>query len=295
MQKLAEFIEQFPVVPYIRECDFAVRKPWFMPERRLLDYLLIFVQEGDCLFTIDDQPYRFEKEEFCLIQPGSLNTLQGLTNTVTPFAHFDMFYQAERGQSFPTRAGQVDLSAYEHLLQPRIDRLLQLDIPVKLRPSNRVKFRDTFLQVVEFWQYRDPVYQLKAQAGMTELVIMLLEDLLSFRPSQRTPPHTLNWITSYFSLHMNEPLTVHEMANRANLSPSRFSVIFKQQYGKTPHQYLMDMRVNHACELLENTDLALEQIADYCGFSDLHHLSKQFKRKVGQPPGQFRGMNKGNH
>ena len=37
-----------PVVPYIREADFAIRKPWYTPPRRLLDYLLLYVQEGEC-------------------------------------------------------------------------------------------------------------------------------------------------------------------------------------------------------------------------------------------------------
>jgi hypothetical protein len=42
-----------PVIPYIREADFAVRKPWYTPPRRLLDYLLLFVQEGEYLVNVE--------------------------------------------------------------------------------------------------------------------------------------------------------------------------------------------------------------------------------------------------
>ncbi|KKC47103.1 hypothetical protein VE23_08020 [Paenibacillus sp. D9] len=288
MQILQEYLNKHPIVPYIRECDYAVRKPWSMPERRLLDYLLIYVQEGTCNFRVDRTLYEFHKGEFCFIQPNSLNDLEGIVNTVTPFAHFDVFYAADREQSFPTRAGQVELSAYLHLMQPRLDEMLQVEVPVKLKPKNSTRFRDTFLQVVEFWQDRDPLMQLKAQAGLTELVIMLMEDVLERKQSQRTSPQTLNWITSYFSFHLNEPLSVADMARRANLSHSRFHDLFKQQYGMTPHQYLLEMRINHACELLQNTKLTQQQVADYCGFSDIHHFSKTFKKKLGIAPGQFR-------
>lgn len=106
--------------------------------------------------------------------------------------------------------------------------------------------------------------------------------------AQRTSPQAFNWISSYFSFNLGEPLSVVDMARRAGLSTSRFNDLFKIQYGMTPHQYLLDMRINHACELLYTTGLTQEEIANYCGFSDIHHFSKSFKKKVGVPPGEYR-------
>lgn len=292
MPHIADFIARHPVVPFIRECDFAVRTPWYMAERRLLDYLLVYIQKGRCRFWVDGKPYLFEQGEFCLIQPNSTTILEGLSNTVTPFAHFDLFYNPEREKSFPTKAGQTVLDPYLHLLQPRLDDLLGVSIPSRLQPTSSAKFRDTFLQVVEHWQYRDPVMQLRAQSGMTELAIMLLEQYLADRPSQRIPQHTLGWITSYISLHLDQDIGIEDMAHRANLSPSRFNAVFKEQYGMTPHQYLLDMRIGHACDLLRNTELSQEQIASYCGFADVHHFSKSFSRKQGMPPGRYRSEQK---
>ncbi|MDG0812771.1 helix-turn-helix domain-containing protein [Cohnella rhizosphaerae] len=292
MQNLADFIARHPIVPYIRQCDFAVRTPWHLAERRLLDYLLVYVQNGRCRFWVDGKAYLLEQGDFCLIQPNSTTVLEGLSNTVTPFAHFDLFYHPERENSFPTKAGQTVLTSYLHLLQPRLDELLGVSIPAKLQLRTASKFRDKFLQVVEHWQYRDPVMQLRAQSGMTELAIMLLEQHLADRPSLRTPQLTLNWITSYFSLHLDQNIGIEDMANRANLSPSRFNDVFKAQYGVTPHQYLLDMRIAHACDLLRNTDLSQEQIALYCGFADVHHFSKSFRRKLSMPPGRYRSEQK---
>jgi AraC-like DNA-binding protein len=287
MDTLESFIKKNPVLPYIRESDFARRKPWQVPERRLLDYLLVYIQEGECEFRIEHERILLSKGDFCLIQPNSLTHLIGLTNTVTPFAHFDIFYHPLREQSFPTRPGQIVLEAYQHLLQPRLDALLQAEVPIRFKPKYSTKFRDTFLQAVEYWQYHEPLMQIKAQAALTEIVIMILEDYLSNKPAQRPSPQTLNWITSYFSLNLSEPIEVEDMAKRANLSPSRFNDLFKHHYGMTPHQYLIHMRISHACELLLNTELGQEQIASYCGFANIHHFSKVFKQKIGTAPGQY--------
>lgn len=53
---------------------------------------------------------------------GSLHTLEGVTNTVTPFAHLDIFYSPSRDETFVTRPGDTDLSEHRQLAQPRFVR-----------------------------------------------------------------------------------------------------------------------------------------------------------------------------
>jgi AraC-like DNA-binding protein len=278
-----------PIVPYMRESDFAVRKPWNYPVRRLLDYLLVYIQEGTCCFWVDHQKYMFHTGQFCLVQPGSLLSLEGLTNTVTPFVHFDIAYNPHREDSFPTRPGQIDLSAYSHLMQPTIQDLFGVRVPVHVQPLNPTLVKEKLLQVIELANLQDPLTLLRTQHIMMEIILTIIE------PYQREAPVTapsLNWITSYFSNHLSEPLSLEDMAQRANLSVSRFSFLFKQRYGISPHQYLMNMRINHAKELLTNTELNHGSIADYCGFADLHHFSKSFKLRTGTTPGEHRKTTK---
>jgi len=288
MLNLNELISRMPVLPFIRQSDFAPRIPWRYPERRLLDYLLVYVQEGTFRVCADEEEYLFQPGEFCLIQPGSLVDLEGITNTITPFAHFDIFYHPNRELSFPTRAGQIDLSAYRHLLQPRLNDIYGIEVPVRLQPRNHSRFREKFILMVELWQQTDSLMQLKTQHLATEIVIHILEDHYQGKQDMHGFTPNFNWITSYFSFHLSEPLSVREMAERANLSPSRFSALFKQRYGVSPHQYLMTMRINHAKDLLSTTELSQQEIASYCGFADIHHFSKTFKRLTATTPGQWR-------
>ncbi|WJH32324.1 AraC family transcriptional regulator [Paenibacillus sp. CC-CFT747] len=288
MSSLSEWMARHPIVPYIRESDYAIRLPWSYPERRLLDYLLIYIQEGECLFTVDGTDHFFASGEWCLIQPGSRNALKGLTSTITPFAHLDLFYNPIREQSFPTRAGQIDLSAYSELMQPRLNDMTGIHLPVRLVPRNPLAFRDRFLETIGCWMQRSPLQQLKAQSLATDLILTMLEDHTDEESVSRTNPESLNGIPSFLSLRLSEPLSVAEMARRANLSPSRFTAVFRKRFGTSPHQYLLELRIRHARELLETTPLKLEEIAEYCGFSDIHHFSKAFKKRTGVSPGSCR-------
>jgi AraC-like DNA-binding protein len=277
-----------PIVPYFREGDMAVRKPWRYPERRLLDYCLIFVQEGKCRFIVDEQVYLLQTSDFCFIQPGSLVDLEGLTNTITPFLHFDIFYQPYREKCFPTRAGQIDLTPYQSYMQPRLNDHIEIHVPVRLKPRHPTKFVDTFLKLVELWPLRDPSSQWMTQQLGTEMIVSILTDHYQFHV--RDTQWNLDWVTSYFSLHLQEQLSIDTLARRANMSPSWFSAVFKREYGMSPHQFLLEMRIKHAQELLQRTNLSQEEIASFCGFADVHHFSKTFKKKTGSSPGGWRTL-----
>jgi Transcriptional regulator containing an amidase domain and an AraC-type DNA-binding HTH domain len=288
MADLEELLEENPIVPYIRESDFAVRKPWRSAARRLLDYLFIGVREGVLQVEADGREYRFESGQFCLIQPGSVVVLEGVTDTITPFAHFDMFYRPDRADSFPTKPGQLDLTPYGHLLQPSLLEAFGLSVPVRIEAAQPAKLMDTLIMTVERWQQRDPIMQLRACLSMHELIVTILETYLHSGGSMRAGRDPLKWIVAHFSANLSEPLSLEAMAKRANLSVSRFSVLFKSRYAVTPHRYLLNMRLEHAKELLGNTDLSQEQIAQYCGFSDVHHFSKAFRGTYGLTPGEWR-------
>ncbi|ANE48794.1 hypothetical protein SY83_08095 [Paenibacillus swuensis] len=276
-----------PVVPYIREGDYASRKPWFYPERRLLDYLLVYVQEGSCCFRVDEEDYLLHAGEFCLVQPNSLVRLEGLTDTVTPFVHMDIFYHPDRAQSFPTRPGQIHLSDYGDLLQPRLAEVFGVHVPVRFRVREPRSFKEKLLRIIDLFHEHNPLMQLKVQTLATELVTEILELYSQPGDSLGTATHTLNWVPSYMSFHLRESISVADLARRAHLSVSRFNTLFKERFHTPPHQYLLRMRIQHAQELLQRTLLTQEQIAEYCGFADVHHFSKAFKKRTGTQPGEW--------
>ena len=87
--------------------------------------------------------------------------------------------------------------------------------------------------------------------------------------------------------------TLEEMAALVPLSPSRFHTLYKQQFGVTPTQELIQRRITLAQELLRtNQDLTLAQIASLLGYQEQYHFIRQFKSATGQTPGSYRKANR---
>jgi transcriptional regulator GlxA family with amidase domain len=205
----------------------------------------------------------------------------------------DMFFNPLGDQSFPTRPGQVDLSEFAHLIQPRLNDMKNVHLPTKIQPNKPTHFRDRMLKAIGLWQNKDMYSQLEARVIASDLILTILKDHIPLPSSASQTPQSLNWITSFFSFHLSESVSVEDMANRAQLSPSRFATIFRQRFGMSPHRYLLHLRIEHAQDLLVKSHLPIQDICDYCGFADVHHFSKAFKKITGHSPAAFRKSNNG--
>ena len=280
-----------PIVPYVRDASFPVRSAWRTAPRRLLDYLLMYVQEGEMVVRLQERELRFRSGEFCFIQPGELHALEGPSDTITPYVHLDVFYNPGRGRSFVVRSGRVDLSEVEGLIQPRLEEATGVFVPTRFVPPHPARFRDTMLKTIGIWQRRDFLGRLESHHLASGLVLEILQAYTRGGVDSPDRPEFLNWITSHMSLHLAEPLSVADMAGRAGLSPSRFSQVFRDRFGSPPHRFLLHLRVQRAQDLLHHTRLPMRQISAQCGFSDVHHFAKSFKKISGQTPGSYRQDN----
>ncbi len=87
---------------------------------------------------------------------------------------------------------------------------------------------------------------------------------------------------------LERPHSVATMARRAKTSVRTLARRFEQKTGTTPYRWLTAERVQRAQVLLETSDLAIERIAERCGFGDAQALRQHFRRHVGTSPATFR-------
>ncbi|MCX5199456.1 helix-turn-helix domain-containing protein [Streptomyces sp. NBC_00249] len=88
--------------------------------------------------------------------------------------------------------------------------------------------------------------------------------------------------------HLHEPLPVAELASRALMSRRSFARRFSAATGTTPHAWLLGLRLSRAEELLETTDLPVEEVARLVGYGSAAVLRAQFVRRRGVPPRVYR-------
>jgi AraC family transcriptional regulator len=95
-------------------------------------------------------------------------------------------------------------------------------------------------------------------------------------------------VRDYIRHHLAETISLDDLAAVAGLSRFHFTRKFRTTMGATPHAFVLQQRVERARALLERTGTSLLDIAAICGFADQPHLTREFKKRIGVPPGRYR-------
>ncbi|WP_125604940.1 AraC family transcriptional regulator [Lapidilactobacillus bayanensis] len=101
-------------------------------------------------------------------------------------------------------------------------------------------------------------------------------------------PETLIKAQAIFDNHLNQALSIQEVANTVNLSASQLTRQFKTYLNQTPYDYYLSQKIELAKLLLRNTNLSSQSIAIQLNFADEHYFSNLFKQKIGIAPSIWR-------
>jgi AraC family transcriptional regulator, transcriptional activator FtrA len=96
--------------------------------------------------------------------------------------------------------------------------------------------------------------------------------------------HLLDWVQT----RLGDPISVDQLARQANTSKRTLSRRFAVALGTSPLDWVTNLRVRHAKDLLETTDLSVEEIADNCGFKSTPTLRHHFRARVALSPNAYR-------
>jgi AraC-like DNA-binding protein/PAS domain-containing protein len=97
-------------------------------------------------------------------------------------------------------------------------------------------------------------------------------------------PARASRVCEYIGSHLQENIALEMLAEIAQLSVHHFARAFRQTLGIPPHNYIVQRRVEHAQQLLRNTDLPVSEIAIVAGFTDQSHLARHFRTITGVSP-----------
>lgn len=95
---------------------------------------------------------------------------------------------------------------------------------------------------------------------------------------------------SFIEDNFTKPLTLIEIAHKANMSTSNFSKVFKEKMLCSPLNYVISCRLKKSCDLISKTDFSITEISGIVGFEDSNYFSRQFKQHFGISPMQFKRL-----
>ena len=101
----------------------------------------------------------------------------------------------------------------------------------------------------------------------------------------------MNNVFQYAMNHFQESISLDEISGKANMSKNAFCRYFKKRTNKTFFQFLIEIRIEHACKLLyKNQDLSISVISELCGFQNIANFNRKFKELKKMTPSDYRSQ-----
>ncbi len=95
----------------------------------------------------------------------------------------------------------------------------------------------------------------------------------------------------YMTKHLDKPVHISALAEQAEISPSHYFALFKRQIGRTPIDFFIRLRMDHARELLDSTSFSVKEVATMVGYRDQFYFSRVFKSVHRMAPTKYRRRN----
>jgi len=118
---------------------------------------------------------------------------------------------------------------------------------------------------------------------LTEAVQMIVEKREGTDPVRK-------FLTEFIHTHYNEDISLEMMAEKASMSANYFSKYFKEKTGMNFSEYLSELRIQKAKELLIHSDLKIHEISERVGYLNTNSFIRMFKKITGTPPGEYKRL-----
>jgi len=234
------------------------------------DWLLIVTLSGGGHFGADSQELQVRERDCVLIRPDTAHDYgiaQGEGSWELLWSHFH------------PRPHWYDWLAWPEHAPGLMHLTLGSDLVWK---EARACFQRTHLAAVSV----DPHAQDLAMNSLENLLLCCHGALLQRQSvMDERIRHVLHWLNGQLA----EPLDVASLAAKVSLSPSRFAHLFREQVGESPMQYLGQLRIQRAKQLLERTTNSIAQVAYEVGL-DAIYFSLRFKQHTGLSPRAYRAQ-----
>ena len=193
-----------------------------------------------------------------------------------------------RSTAFPYRCYYIHLAVKSGAIY---DILSQA--PVYCFPKNPQEFEKIYLSLIKAYNFPDSTSELVIAEKILSLCRLIEKETRVIKRQSKlsadlSRPEIIENAVKYISENYSEAITLSRLAAEANLSPTYFHKLFRKAVGQTLCEYILDVRIRAAKNLLLTTDKSLVDIASECGFSSQSYFNYAFKKAENTTPNQYR-------
>lgn len=153
--------------------------------------------------------------------------------------------------------------------------------------------KNLLLTFIEESRDKQSGHELITQSIANQVGIYLLRNIKNNCPAAKeekvySQRRGINQAIEFLYENYRNDFSLNEIARVAHLSPYHFSRVFKAEIGKTPFEFLLDIKIEKAKGYLRYSDKSITEICFECGFNTISYFTRAFSKKVGLTPTAFR-------
>ena len=238
-----------------------------------LQYILIYCIDGKGWVSIDGIKMEVKPNQFFIIPKDTAHSYGSYNSD--PWSIYWIHFSGKLAAEFTVQNQKV-----ESILPSKIARI-----------DERIMLFEEMLQNLEMGYSKENLHYAN---------ICLLHFLASFkyinqfRQIRKIRERDVIEDSIFFMKeNIQKKLTLKELSRKAGLSPSHFSFKFYKKTGRSPMDYLIHLRIQRACQFLDNSELRIGEVSEKVGYEDNFYFSRIFKKIMGVSPVKYRKQPKG--
>ncbi|MDF2922743.1 MAG: hypothetical protein K0R57_1657 [Paenibacillaceae bacterium] len=265
----------------------------FMPKPHMHDHFQIcYVRKGSCKNRIGAREAALVEGDLFSIPPFLEHQITLIPNTAVELVQIDFMPQFinESMSDLSNMEGFVDFAYLQPLMEGGSKAIPKLNLSM----FNQLMLEQIIAVIEKELQTRDEGFMLSIRAQLLMLLIISGREYRSFlqgkteQSALMTHRKSFHDTVEYIRQHYADELTLEDMAVRALMAPTYFSSMFKLMVGRTFKEYIIELRIRKAMELLAVSDRNITEIHLQVGFNNLSYFIRVFKQHTGLTPSQYR-------
>jgi len=242
-------------------------------EKGCSQYILIYCTDGEGWFSINGKRNKVLANQFIIIPQGVPHAYG--CNDTNPWSIYWLHFSGSLASYFfdiagntksitPCKVSRIDdrIQLFEEIMQ-------NLEMGYSMENLNYANiclwhFLASFKYISQFRQIR----QVREKDPIEDTVFFMKENLAM-------------------------KISLDDLAQESGLSPSHYSMVFRKKTSRAPMDYLIHLRIQRACQILDASDLRIKEVASRVGYEDPYYFSRIFKKVMGVSPAVYRKELKG--